>query len=89
MYIQCGTINSLKLFEEQGELSATAFVEFESKDDVLAAKTRDMKTFEDRPIEVEVGSCTTLFVTNFPPTADESWIKDKFKAVSEDRIATQ
>lgn len=57
-------------------------MEFESKDDVLAAQTRNMKQFEGRPIEIQVGSGSTLYVANFPPTADESWVRNKFKSVS-------
>lgn len=61
--------------------SATASIEFDSKEDVLTAQTKDMKTFDERPIEVQIGSGTTLYVCNFPPTADESWIREKFQKV--------
>lgn len=74
----CGVINSLNLIAE--EHSATATIEFETRSDSLAAQTRDKKEFDGQEIKVQEGSGFTLFVTNYPPTADESWIRDKFKA---------
>ena len=62
--------------------TTTATIEFESKEDVLTAQTRDLKTFEGQTIEVQVGTGSTLFVTNFPPTADEEYIRSLFKQVS-------
>jgi hypothetical protein len=48
----------------------------------LTAQTRDMKTFDGNAIEVLVGTGTTLYVANYPPTADEAYIRDLFKEVS-------
>lgn len=79
---QCGTINSLKLLTEADQGSATATIEFGSKDDVLAAQTKDMKMFDGNIIEVEAGIGATLFVTNFPPSADENFIHEKFAKAS-------
>ncbi|KAL9131371.1 MAG: hypothetical protein Q9217_000698 [Psora testacea] len=75
----CGTINSLKLVPEKDGQSATAFIEFETKDDVLTAETKDMKMFDGKAIEIQRGSGATLYVCNFPPTADEAWIRGKFQ----------
>lgn len=61
--------------------SATASIEFDSKEDVLSARTKDMKTLDDRAIEVQIGSGSTLYVCNFPPVADEAWIREKFQRV--------
>ena len=66
--------------ESDGQ-SATAFFEFDSKEDVLTAQTKDMKAFDDRAIEVHIGSGSTLYVCNFPPVADETWIREKFQEV--------
>jgi hypothetical protein len=41
-----------------------------------------MKTFEGKSITVEAGTGSTIFVTNFPPTADETFIRDLFADVS-------
>lgn len=54
-------------------------------EDVLAAQTKDMKEFEGNFIEVQVGTGTTVFVTNFPPAADEAYIRDLLKEVSDRR----
>ena len=80
--IQCGTINTLKLIPEQDGVSATAIIEFESKEDVLAARTKDMKIFDGNSIEVQIGSGSTLYVTNFPSTADEAYIRNLFDKVN-------
>ncbi|SLM41222.1 RNA recognition motif domain [Lasallia pustulata] len=75
----CGTINSLKLLREEDGLSVSATIEFDSAEDILAAQTKDMKTFDGQSIEVQVGGGSTLFVTNFPPTADETYIREMFQ----------
>lgn len=66
---------------EADRRSATASIEFDSKEDVLTAQTKDMKTFDNRAIEVQIGSRSTLYVCNFPPVADEVWIREKFEKV--------
>ena len=60
---------------------STATIEFESEEDVLAAQTKDMKDLDGSSIEVQVGTGTTLFVTNFPAAADETYIRDLFMEV--------
>ncbi|KZF18982.1 hypothetical protein L228DRAFT_51826 [Xylona heveae TC161] len=77
----CGKINSIKLIQEDDTTSAS--IEFDTKEDVLAAQTRDMKNFEGNSIEIHLGTGSTLFVTNFPPAADESYIRDLFKEFGE------
>jgi RNA recognition motif-containing protein len=72
----------LKVLPEDGNESATATIEFESKEDVLTAQTKDMKIFDGNPIEVQVGTGSTLFVTNFTPTADEGEIRELFAKVT-------
>ena len=74
----CGTINSLKITPDENGNSATASIEFESKEDVLTAQTKGMKDFDGHVIQVQVGTETTLFVTNFPPAADEIYIRTLF-----------
>jgi hypothetical protein len=71
----------LKLLPEDGGASATATIEFDSKEDVLSAQTKDMKSFDGNAIEVQVGTGSTLFVANYPPTADEAYIRDIFAKV--------
>ena len=79
---QCGVINSLKLLPDRNGDSATATIEFESKEDVLTAQTKDMKSFGGRDIQVQVGSGSTLYVTNYPPATDEGWLRQRFEQVS-------
>ncbi|MCJ1471572.1 Splicing factor [Lambiella insularis] len=74
----CGKINSLKLISDNGGDSSTATIEFGSKEDVLTARTKDMKMFDGNEIEVQVGTGSTIYVTNFPPIADEVYIRDLF-----------
>ena len=78
---QCGTINSLKFLPDGNGESATATIEFESKEDVIAAQTKDMKEFGGREIQIQVGGGTTLYVTNYPPAADEGWLREQFQEV--------
>jgi hypothetical protein len=61
--------------------STSALIEFDSKEDAISAQTRDQKLFDERAIEIQIGSGATLFVTNFPPTADEAYIRDLFQPV--------
>ena len=74
-------MKSLTLTKEDDSLSATATIEFETKEDVLTAQTRDRKIFDGNTIEVQVGTGTTLFVTNFPASADEDYIRNLFSEV--------
>lgn len=80
-FLQCGTINSLKLLPENDGQSVTATIEFDSKEDVLTAQTKDMKIFDGNAIEVQVGTESILFVTNFPPTTSEGDIREIFAKV--------
>jgi RNA recognition motif-containing protein len=77
----CGTINNILLVPEGNTTTAT--IEFETIEDVLAAQTRDSKSFEGHAIQVQGGSGCTVWVTNFPPIADERYIRDLFKDCGE------
>ena len=79
----CGKINSLRIVPSTEKKSATATIEFESLMDVLSAQTKDMKSIDGHEIEVQVGAGSTLYVTNFPPVADEDYIRSLFKEFGE------
>ncbi|KAF8539812.1 hypothetical protein BDD12DRAFT_736316 [Trichophaea hybrida] len=79
----CGDIHSLKIIDEKDGSSATATVEFDSKESVLAAQTKDMKSIDGHVVEIQVGTGSTLYVTNFPPIADEAYIRNLFKDFGE------
>lgn len=62
--------------------SEVAVIEFESRDEAVVAQTRDQKLLDDNAIEVQLGSGSTLFVANFPPAADEEFLRHLFREVS-------
>ncbi|KAI9368974.1 hypothetical protein BJX61DRAFT_546020 [Aspergillus egyptiacus] len=72
----CGTINSVKMVPGDDGNSEVAMIEFNTRDDAVAAQTRDQKSIDGNTIEVHFGTQTTVFITNFPPTADEQYIRD-------------
>ncbi|KAL8649078.1 MAG: hypothetical protein Q9226_005726 [Calogaya cf. arnoldii] len=74
----CGSINNLLLNVDELSDTSAATIEFQSRDEALAAETKDKKAFDGREIEVRLGSGSTVFTTNFPPEADENWIKERF-----------
>lgn len=78
---QCGTINSVKMFHGPDGNSEVSIIEFETKEEGLGALTRDQKLLDGNTIEVQLGTESTIFVTNFPPTADEGYIRDLFGKV--------
>ncbi|KAK2797428.1 Splicing factor [Onygenales sp. PD_10] len=78
----CGKINSLKILPQKDDYP-NAVVEFDSKEDALSAQTRDQKTMDGQTISVQIRTESTLFVTNFPPTADEAYVRDLFTPYGE------
>ncbi|KAL4895483.1 hypothetical protein BDV59DRAFT_200126 [Aspergillus ambiguus] len=79
----CGTINSVKMLPGEDGNSEVAIIEFNTSDEALVAQTRDQKLMDENTIEVQLGSNSTLFVTNFPPAADEKYIRDLFRECGE------
>jgi RNA recognition motif-containing protein len=78
-----GHINNLIHKTESDGLSSTAFVEFRTTEEAQSALLRDGKYFLDKQINVEPGTGLTLFVTNYPPTADEAYMQKLFKECGE------
>ncbi|EED20383.1 pre-mRNA splicing factor (Prp24), putative [Talaromyces stipitatus ATCC 10500] len=78
----CGPINDIKFLPSEHDF-ATAIVEFDSKEDAAAALTRDQKRINGQTVDVEMGSGSTVYVTNFPPTADEAFIRSLFSVAGE------
>ena len=78
-----GHVNSLST-ENEGEdndKSTTALIEFRSNEDVQSALIRDGKYFTgtNRQIGVQAATGLTLYVTNFPPEADDDYFRDFFR----------
>ncbi|KAJ5924458.1 hypothetical protein N7466_008645 [Penicillium verhagenii] len=73
-----GTINGVKMLAGEDGNCEVAKIEFDSKEEALSALTRDQKLFGDNTIDVESDAESTLFVANFPPTADDQYFHDLF-----------
>ncbi|SPO07122.1 related to PRP24 - pre-mRNA splicing factor [Cephalotrichum gorgonifer] len=73
-----GHIQNMTLVK--GPESSTALIEFEDIGDAEdCVKFRDNKYFGESQIRVESGAGLTLFVTNYPPTANEEYMRNLFK----------
>ncbi|CAK7215141.1 Splicing factor [Sporothrix eucalyptigena] len=75
-----GHVNNMQLKVEEDSKSAVALVEFRSVEDVQSALIRDGKYFGDYNISVKAATGITLYVTNFPPSADDGFIHELFDA---------
>jgi RNA recognition motif-containing protein len=78
-----GHINSLAMKTEADDLSSTALIEFRSNEDVHSALIRDGKYFGEQQIKVVPATGLTLYITNYPPAADDSYIHGLFKDCGE------
>ncbi|KAK4154055.1 hypothetical protein C8A00DRAFT_33161 [Chaetomidium leptoderma] len=76
-----GHINNIDL--QKRDESAMALVELGTPDDAKSALLRDGKYFGDYVIHVTPATDCTLFVTNYPPEADEQYLRDLFKKCGE------
>lgn len=75
-----GHINNITAFvhEDDGQ-STTALIEFSSADEAKSALLRDMKYFGESQIQVRPGDKLTIYVANYPPAADEKYIRALFE----------
>jgi RNA recognition motif-containing protein len=74
-----GHINSLTaLVREEKKGSSTALIEFSTPDESRSALLRDGKYFGESQLRVTPGYGLTIYVTNYPPTADETYIRGVF-----------
>lgn len=80
-FTDAGTVRNLVLKEEND--SITAIVEFESQEGADYALTKEAKGFEGHEISVERGQSTTLYVANYPPLADEGYLRKLFAPFGE------
>ncbi|ORY56415.1 RNA recognition domain-containing protein [Pseudomassariella vexata] len=81
-----GHIQSATMHKEAGnaangsdQATATALIEFSLPEEAQSALLRDGKYFGRSQIGVEPGTGLTLYVTNYPPAADEDYIRNLFK----------
>jgi hypothetical protein len=61
--------------------SFVALVEFFDRDSIPAALTKDKKRIHDQEIAVHLAWKSTLYVTNFPESADDAFVKNLFGKV--------
>ncbi|OTB02741.1 hypothetical protein M426DRAFT_61540 [Hypoxylon sp. CI-4A] len=73
-----GHINNLEIRQEPDKSNST-LIEFRSAEDVQSALLRDQKYFGQNQISVRPGTGLTLFVSNYPATADEAYLRNLFK----------
>ncbi|KKA30423.1 hypothetical protein TD95_004370 [Thielaviopsis punctulata] len=74
-----GHIVNVMLIPEEDK-TTTALIEFDSSEDANSViLLRNNKYFNQNQISVSSGFNLTVFVTNYPPTADEAFIRNLFK----------
>ena len=78
--MQCGSIREIRLTSLPNTL--VAMVEFMERDSVPAALTKDKKRIHGQEIAVHLAWQSTLYVTNFPESADDGFIRTLFGKVS-------
>ncbi|KAH9985865.1 hypothetical protein BJV77DRAFT_1031067 [Russula vinacea] len=76
LFKDCGAIREVKITQLPNVLVAT--VEFVARDSVPAALTKDKKRVHDHEINVHLAWQSTLYVTNFPESADDLGIRKLF-----------
>ncbi|KAI1262661.1 putative pre-mRNA splicing factor [Xylariaceae sp. FL1019] len=77
-----GHVNGLTTLQEK-DGSSSALIEFRSTEDAQSALLRDQKYFGESQITVTLGVNLTVFVSNYPPTADEAYIRNLYKHCGE------
>ncbi|UKZ81070.1 hypothetical protein TrVFT333_008838 [Trichoderma virens FT-333] len=75
-----GHINNITaLVREEDGHSSTAMIEFSTPEEAQSALLRDGKFFGQSQINVQSAHDLTIYVTNYPPAADEKYIRRLFK----------
>ncbi|KAI0769831.1 RNA-binding protein Prp24 [Fomes fomentarius] len=76
LFKDCGSIREVKITQLPNSLVAT--VEFMERDSVPAGLTKDKKRIRGQEIAVHLAWRSTLYVTNFPEQADDTFIRTLF-----------
>jgi RNA recognition motif-containing protein len=63
--------------------SIVAIVEFETPEEADYALTKEAKGFEGHDITIKRGGNTTMYVANYPPAADEAYLRKLFEPFGE------
>ncbi|KAI0726224.1 RNA-binding protein Prp24 [Fomitopsis betulina] len=73
LFKDCGAIREIKMTRLPNSLVAT--VEFMERDSVPAALTKDKKRVDGQEVAVHLAWQSTLYITNFPEKADDTFIR--------------
>ncbi|KAK7048174.1 ATP-dependent DNA helicase PIF1 [Favolaschia claudopus] len=76
LFKDCGKVREVKITELTGAIVAT--VEFFERDSVPAALTKDKKRIREQEVAVHLAWKSTLYVTNFPESADDKTVRELF-----------
>ncbi|KAJ6512063.1 hypothetical protein C8R47DRAFT_1033985 [Mycena vitilis] len=76
LFKDCGKVREVKITELSGAIVAT--VEFFERDSVPPALTKDKKKIRDQEVAVHLAWKSTLYVTNFPESADDASMRELF-----------
>ncbi|OJT12790.1 hypothetical protein TRAPUB_10625 [Trametes pubescens] len=76
LFKDCGVVREVKITQLPNSLVAT--VEFLERDSVPAALTKDKKRVRGQEIAVHLAWRSTLYITNFPEDADDTFIRTLF-----------
>ncbi|KAJ3867729.1 hypothetical protein EV359DRAFT_61240 [Lentinula novae-zelandiae] len=76
VFKDCGRVREVKITKLSSATVAT--VEFMDRESVPAALTKDKKKINEQEIAVHLAWQSTLYVTNFPENADDSYIRNLF-----------
>ncbi|KAF1948982.1 hypothetical protein CC80DRAFT_282681 [Byssothecium circinans] len=80
-FSDAGNVRNVTLKQEKD--SVTAFVEYETVEEAEYAMTKQAKGFEGKEITIKRSESTTLYVANYPPHADEAYLRELFSPFGE------
>ncbi|KAJ4021993.1 Splicing factor [Fusarium irregulare] len=79
-----GHINNVTaLVRDEKTGSSTALIEFSSAEEAQSALLKDGRYMNQSQLSVKSGHDLTVYVTNYPPAADQNYIRDLFKDCGE------
>ena len=79
-FSSCGTIKQVKPVQDDEH---SFIVEFEEAEAANFALSRNGREFEGATVSVILNTGSTLFVANYPATADEAYIRNLFRSYGE------
>ncbi|KAF2260945.1 hypothetical protein CC78DRAFT_522691 [Lojkania enalia] len=80
-FTNVGEVRNVTLKPERNSITAT--VEFASSEEAEYALTKEAKGFDGAEIRITRGESSTLYVANYPPNADEGFIRSLFNPYGE------